>query len=89
MLHKKYNVARCIRFYVSFTFLNFKKKKRDVTNFEYVFVTRFHITHKNFVDNWINSCTVIVSIKKNSISIRVKKIEKIYMDSQKSIFLNI
>ena len=43
----------------------FSKKilnERNVTNLGYVFVPRFHITHKNFLGNWTNSCTVTASI---------------------------
>ena len=31
-------------------------------NFAYVFVARFHITHKNFSGDWANSWAVIASI---------------------------
>ena len=53
-----------------------------------VFVPRCHITHKNFPGDWTNSCTVISSIFfKSGILKNIKKIEKIRMDSKKSINL--
>ena len=49
-----------------FTFLKkkieFSKKDRNFTIFGYVFVTRYHITLKNFSGNETNSFPVIASI---------------------------
>ena len=59
------------------------QNERNVINFEYVFVTRFHITHMNFPGDGANILPAIVLILflKNGIFISVKKIEKIHMDS--------
>ena len=63
--------------------------ERNVTNFGYVFVPRFHITRKNFPDDLTNSRMFLVSICrfKNGISEYVKKIEKILMDFEQLINL--
>ena len=58
------------------------KKKCNVTN---VFITRFDITDKNLSGDWTICFTVIASISfpKLYFQKREKKIEKIYMDSEK------
>ena len=68
--------------------LKILKNERHDTNFGYVFITRFHFTHKNFLDEWTNSYTVIVSIfLKNAIFINIEIFFIIHMDSEKSINL--
>ena len=47
---------------IFFKFLKILKNERNITNFGYVFVSRFNIRNKNFSDDWTNSCTVIASI---------------------------
>ena len=55
-------------------FLKIFKSERNVTNFDYIFGTRFHITHKNFSGNWTNSCTVLARFFfKKGIFIKVLK----------------
>ena len=50
------------------------------------FVPRFYMTHTNFPGDWTNSCTVIASIFfENAILKHIKQIEKIHMDSEKSM----
>ena len=67
-------------------FLKILKNERNLTNFEYVFVTRFHITHKNFPNDRDNNCTVIASIFcKYGIFINVKKLKK-FMWMMKKIY---
>ena len=63
------------------------KNERYVMDFGYVFIPKFHITHKNFSGDWSNflhSCSLIF-FSKNGILKNVKKIEKIQLDSEKSI----
>ena len=43
-------------------FLKILKNERNVTNFGYVFVMRFRITHTNIPWDWTNSCPFIGSI---------------------------
>ena len=47
------------------------KNECDVMNFGYVFGARLHITQKNFLGDWNNSCTVIGK-KVNNMASRVK-----------------
>ena len=65
-------------FYVSENFFENFKNERNVTNFGYVFVPRFHITHKNFSGDWTGSFTVITSIffPKRYFEKRKKKLKK-------------
>ena len=67
--------------------MKISKNERNVTNFGYVFATRFHVTHKNFLDDWTNSGKVIASIVfKNGIFKNMKKkIGKNHVNSEKSI----
>ena len=67
-------------------FLEILKNERNVKNFEYIFVPRFHITLKNCPGDWTNSCTLTSSIffQKRYFEKR-KKNWKIQMDSEKLI----
>ena len=70
----------CLRFRIFFLIL---KNERNITNFRCVFVTRFYITHKNFLSDITNRYSL--NLFKYGIFINVKKIEKIHMESEKSI----
>ena len=74
-----------LNFFNFFAFLKILKYERNVTNFGYVIVSRFHITHKNFPEQ-LHGCSIIFFFfYKSSVLDNVKKIEKIHMDSEKSI----
>ena len=59
----------------------FLKNERNVTNFGYVFVQKFHIPRKIFS----KIPYPIDFFFKNDILKNVKKVEQIYMDFEKSI----
>ena len=52
------NPYQFFQFYSTFLKISSKilKNERNVTNFEHVFVTRFHITDTNFLRDYPNSC---------------------------------
>ena len=73
-------------FYVFEHFLTILKTERNVTKFEYVVVTRFHIKHNNFLAGGTNSCTVIALIFfKNVLLKNINRFKQIHMNSEKSI----
>ena len=48
-----------IFFYYLYDFEKIFKIVRNVTNFEYIFVTSFHSTLENFTDDWTHNLTIM------------------------------
>ena len=57
------------------------KNERNVANFGYVFVKKFHITSKNFPEDWSNGYTVLVSICFQNLNLLKRKKKKNWKNS--------